>query len=161
MSAKLHKSDIIEGKLAFSDGDYGTYSIMQKQYFMKYGNKLIAFPYENEMFASKEFIKNIKSKNFRLNTEEDGVAFQSMLKLFDNERGLGFFEEDDIWYFIRDEFFDDIKAYVVTTDNKGQVLSIVYEGKLEKQLPEILLKPGNLLQNNNIENTDISGNDML
>ena len=151
-------SDIIESELTFSTGDNG-YTTIQEQYFIKSGKKITPFRFESDMLASTEFIESIKAKKFKLNTDEDGVAFQTMLKLMDNERGLGFFKEDNIWYFIRSKFFDDIKAYVITTDKKGWVSLVVYEDELKKDLPETLLKSGEVLQSTNSEKTIISKKD--
>jgi hypothetical protein len=151
-------SDIIESNLTFSTGDNGS-STIQEQYFIKSGNKLTAFRYKSDLLASNEFIESIKSKKFKLNTEDDGVTFQSMLKLIDNERGLGFFKEDNIWYFIRSEFFDDIRAYVITTDKKGQISMMVYEDELKKTLPETLLRAGEIIQDTDSEKIIISKKD--
>jgi len=156
-SQKVLASDIIESNLTFSTGD--GYTTIQEQYFIKSGNNLTPFNYKSDMLVSNEFIGSIKSKKFKLSTEDDGVAFQSMLKLMDNERGLGFFKEDNIWYFIRSEFFDDIEAYVITTDKEGQISMVVYEDELKKTLPETLLKPGKLVQNTDSEKTIISKKD--
>lgn len=158
-SQKVLASDIIESNLTFSTGDSYSYNTIQQQYFIKSGNKLTPFRYKSDMLASSEFIESIKSKKFKLNTEDDGVAFQSMLKLMDNERGLGFFKEDNIWYFIRSKFFDDIKAYVITTDKKGQISMVVYENELKKTLPETLLKSGEVVQNTDSEKTIVSKKD--
>lgn len=158
-SQKVLASDIIESKLTFSTGDKHSYGTIKQQYFIKSGSKLTPFSYQNEMMASSEFIESIKSKKFKLNTEKDGIAFQSMLKLFDNERGLGFFKEGNMWYFIRSKFFSKIRAYVVTTDKKGQISKVVYVDELEKDLPETLLKAGEVEQDNNIEKNTISKKD--
>lgn len=160
-SQKVIASDIIESKLTFSTGDSYSYTTIQEQYFLKVGNKLSAFRFTSDLLASSEFIESIKTKKFKLNTEDDGVAFQSLLTLMDQQRGLGFFKEDKTWYFIRDKFFDDIRAYVVSTDKKGQISMVVYEHELKKDLPETLLKSGEVIQNMNIERTIISEKDSL
>ncbi len=157
-SQKVLASDIIESELIFYTDDNG-YCTIQEQYFIKSGNKLTAFRYKSDMLASSEFIESIKSKKFKLNTEEDGVAFQTILTLMDNELGLGFFKEDNIWYFIRSKFFDDIKAYVITTDKKGQISMVVYENELKKELPEILLKSREIIRNTNSEKAIVSKKD--
>ncbi len=158
-SQKVLASDIIESNLTFSTGD--GYTTIQERFFIKSGNKLTPFRHKSDLLASSEFIESIKSKKFRLNTEDDGVAFQSMLKLIDNERGLGFFKEENIWYFIRSKFFDDITAYLITTDNNGQISLVVYEDELKKTLPETLLKSGEVVQNTDSEKTLISKKDSV
>lgn len=158
-SQKVVALDIIESKLTYSTGESNGYDVLLEQYFIKTGNKLMPFRNINDVLASSEFIESIKAKKFKLNTEDDGVAFQSMLKLMDNERGLGFFTEDNTWYFIRSKFFEDIKAYVVTIDKKGQVSKVVYEDKLKKNLPETLLQSGEVSQNTDFEKTIISKKD--
>jgi len=136
---KVLALDIIESELTFNPGKEKTTIIIQEQYFIKSDNKLIPYKTLNDMLSSNEFIGSIKTKKFKLNTEEDGVAFQSMLWLIDKEPGLGFFKENNSWYFIRSKFFDDIEAYVVTTDKKGQIASVVYQKKLRKEVPKTLL----------------------
>jgi hypothetical protein len=158
-SQKVLASDIIQSKLTFSTGDRYSHEILQEQYFIKSNNKLIPFRYSDDLLASGEFLKSIKSKKFKLNNEDDAVAFQSMLSLLDNERGLGFFKENNVWYFIRDKSFDDIKAYVITTDKNGQISMVVYENELKKTLPETLLKPGELLPPADTEKAEISKKD--
>ena len=150
-SQNVTASDIYQSELLFSTSHHDGHNILQIQYFIKIGNKLIAFKNQNDLLASNAFLESIKSKKFKLTTEEDGVAFQSFLKLLDFQRGLGFFIEDNTWYFIRDKFFDDIKAYIVTTDNKGQILSIDYEDELKKTLPETLLQAGENIDATNSE----------
>lgn len=133
--------DIIQNRLIFETGEkYG--SILRQQYFINSGNKLTSFKTTNDILSSNEFIEGIKTKKFKLNTEEDGVAFQTILKLIDGESGLGFFKENNTWYFIRAKFFDKIRAYVVVTDAKGQISSIVYNKKLMNDIPNILQKIG-------------------
>ena len=151
--------DIIQNRLIFETGEkYG--SILRQQYFINSGNKLKPFKTVNDILSSNEFIESIKIKKFKLNTEEDGVAFQSMLKEIDGESGLGFFKENNSWYFIRTKFFDDFRAYVVVTDTKGQISSIVYKKKLMKEVPEMLQKIGVYIpQNKDSEKKIISKKD--
>lgn len=144
-SQNVTASDIYQSELLFSTSPQDGHNIIKSQYFLKTGNKLIAFKDRNNMLASSEFVESIKSKKFKLITEDDGVAFQSLLKLLDFKNGLGFFIEDNTWYFIRNKFFDDIEAYVVTTDKKGEIANIVYENKLKKALPETLLQAGKII----------------
>jgi len=152
-------SDIIESELTFSTGDKNGYAILQQQYFIKTANTLTPFMFKNDLLASSKFIESIKSKKFKLNNNDNGVAFQSMLALIDNEQGLGFFKDNNTWYFIRSKFFDNIKAYEVTTDKKGQILAIIYHDELKKELPETLLKAGEVITTNDSKNTIISKKD--
>jgi len=143
ISSRLQKilaSDIIESSLTFSNDQSGSYNVIQEQYFIRSGNQLTPYKTLNDMLSSSEFIESIKTKKFELNTFKDGFDFQSMLFPIDNKRGLGFFKEENSWYFIRSKFFDDIKAYVVTTDEKGQISSVVYEKKLKKEVPKTFQK---------------------
>lgn len=144
--------DIISNSLIFETGEnYG--SLLREQYFINSDNKLTSFNTVSDILASNEFIESIKAKKFKLNTEEDGVAFQTMLKLIDGESGYGFFKEDNSWYFIRSKFFDDIRAYVVVTDAKGQISSIVFNKKLMNEVPETLQRVGEYIpQNKDLEN---------
>ena len=135
-------SDIYQSELLFSTSYQDGHNILQLQYFIKTADKLIAFKDRNDLLASSAFIKSLNAKKFKLKTEDDGVAFQSLLKLLDNERGLGFFIEDNTWYFNRETRFGETMAYVVTTANNGQISTIVYENDLKKTLPETLLQSG-------------------
>jgi hypothetical protein len=150
-SQNVTASDIFQSELLFSTSHHDGHNILQLQYFIKTGNKLIAFKDKNDMLASSEFLETIKSKKFKLITEDNGVAFQSFLKLLDYQNGLGFFTEDNTWYFIRNTFFDDVKAYVVTTDNKDEITKIVYTDKLKKPLPETLLQAGETIDYTDFE----------
>lgn len=140
-SQNVLAADIYQSELLFSTSHQDGHNILQLQYFIKTANQLVAFKDRNDMLASSAFIKSLNAKKFKLKTEDDGVAFQSVLKLLDYEYGLGFFINNNTWYFIRDKRFDEIKAYVVTTDNSGQISKIVYEDELKKALPETLLQP--------------------
>ena len=151
--------DIIKNRLVFETGEnYG--SVLREQYFINSDNKLTPFKTATDILSSNEFIESIKAKKFKLSTEEDGVAFQTMLKLIDTEPGFGFFKENLSWYFIRSKFFDDIRAYVVVTDTEGQISSIVYKKKLMKEVPKILQKIGAYIpQNKDSEKSIISKKD--
>lgn len=139
-SQNVTASDIYQNELHFSTSHQDGHNILQLQYFIKIDNKLTAYRDRNDMLASSEFIKS--TNMFTLNTKDDGIAFQSVLKLLDFERGQGFFIENNSWYFIRETRFGEKKAYVVTTDNKGQISTIVYKDELKKTLPKPLLQSG-------------------
>lgn len=94
-------ADIIESSLRFDSGEkYGGYSIIASKHFLKSDDKLIPFDMADLLFSSEAFMESMKAKDFALNSEEDGVAFQSLLKVIDNERGLGFFKEGGTWYLV-------------------------------------------------------------
>ena len=136
-------SDIIESSLRFNSGDeYGGYTIITSKHFLKSDGKFIPFDMADLLFSSEAFMESMKAKNFALNSKEDGLAFQSILKLIDDERGLGFFEEGGTWYFVRSTFFDDVSGYVVETNDENQVISIIYHDNLEQEQPETLLQVG-------------------
>lgn len=137
-SQKVLASDIIKSELIFNTHQRNSRTIITEHYFIKSGDNLTPYKTLNDMLSSNEFIESIKTKKFKLNTEEDCLAFQAMLKLIDYERGLGFFREKNVWYFIRSKFFDDVEAYVISTDEKGQIASVVYEEKLKKDVSKIL-----------------------
>jgi len=128
--------DILESRLSFNVGQKSS-SILQEQYFIKSDNKLTPYKTLNDMFSSSEFIESIKIKKFKLNTDEDGLAFEGLLWSIDKERGLGFFKEDNVWYFVRSEFFDNKEVFVVSTDENGQINSVIYEEKLQKEMPDL------------------------
>ncbi|MDF1550798.1 MAG: hypothetical protein P1P88_23450, partial [Bacteroidales bacterium] len=89
-----------------------------------------------------EFVASI-NKRFKLKTEQDGIDFQTALYVFDQKNfNKGFFQKGNIWYFIREKFFDDISGYQVVTDNNGTITSIIYNRKMEVELPEELIAEG-------------------
>lgn len=133
-SQKVLAIDIIKTGLTISF-DKRSDEILQEQYFIKSDNKLTPYKTLNDMLSSNEFIENLKSKKYKLNTEQDGAAFQSMLTVINPKSGLGFFKENNIWYFVRSKFFSDIEVIVVSTDKKGQITSVVYKKKLRKEVP--------------------------
>lgn len=160
-SQSISISDIIEGSLTFSTGDANAYNTIKAEYFLKSNNKLISFSDINTLIASKEFIASIKAKKFNLKTEDDAVAFQSFLKLIDNERGLGYFKEDNTWYFIRSKFFKRVRACIVKTDKMGQVAEISIADELKKAVPEKLLKVGETTFNANSKKSIVSKKDSI
>ncbi len=144
-------SDIIEAELFIYTGDQYNNALIFLNWFLKIDNKLIPFQSVNDLLASPEFIESVKKKKFILETEENGIEFQSFLCSIDNEKPLGFFQIEGTWYFIRKKFFDDISAYEIATDKKGNTISVKYHSKLKQKLPENLLgkRERNINDNNN------------
>lgn len=148
-SQNVSAADIYQSELLFSNRHRDGHNILRLEYFIKIDDKLTPFRDKNNLLASSTFIKSLNA--FKLKTEEDGVAFQSLLKVLDYQRDSGFFIEGNTWYFNRGTTFGETKAYVVTTDNKGQIVTIDYTDNLETNLPETLLQPGEIVDYSNSE----------
>lgn len=133
------KSDIMEAGLSVNIGDEYNDAIIYSSYFMQVDGSLLPFESIFTILSSEEFIKVMKQNKFKLRTEEDAIALQTLLCLIDDYEALGYFKEDKTWYFVRDEFFDDVIAYEITSDKKGNILSIEYHSDLKKEMPESLL----------------------
>ena len=149
-SQKVVASDIFESNLTYSTDSNG-YATLLTQYFIKTGKKLTPFRSVNDLLTSSAFMESMKSNKFTLNTEDDAIAFQSILRSIDNESGLGFLKEANTWYFVRSKFFDNVRAYVITTDKQGKITAIAYEDKLKKELIETLIRPGGTKDNTSSE----------
>ena len=69
------------------------------------------------------------------------MKFQEFLYSVDeNYFNEGFFIEGNKWIFVRDEFFGDIEAWIVETNENGIITSILYEGEADVILGDELFK---------------------
>ncbi|MDY0310016.1 MAG: hypothetical protein RBR29_09560, partial [Castellaniella sp.] len=112
------------------------------------------------MLVSPQFIELLKDSKFKLKTEDDAIALQTLLCLIDNYKALGYFKEDQTWYFVRDKFFDDTTAYEIVTDKKARIVSITHHSDLKKEVPESFLAAGKKEDFDQIRNT-VSEEDSL
>src|SRR5690625_90054 len=84
--------------------------------------------------SNQEFpaLLSLVKKDFLLNNEESAQLFENALnvlypvkkKEIPNVRHL---QEGTKWLFIRGTFFDDLQAFIVTTDTNGRIKNIAYE----------------------------------
>ena len=84
--------------------------------------------------SNQEFpeLLSLVKKDFLLNDEKSAQLFENALnvlypvkkKEIPNVRHL---QEGNQWVFIRGTFFDDLQAFVVTTDSNGIITKIAYE----------------------------------
>lgn len=132
----LIKSDILEAGLSVNIGDKYNDALILSSYFISVDGKLIPFESRSAILSSPEFIELIKNNKFKLKTEENAIALQTLLCLIDNNDPLGYFKIDKTWYFVREEWFGDIKAYEIITDKKSNIISIKYHSDLKKDIPE-------------------------
>jgi len=154
-------AEILKSQLSVNIGDpYNDAQIIQSC-FLKTKNKLIPFESITATLSSPEFIENIKNNRFKLKTEQDGIAFQSLLCLIDKNKANGFFQSENSWYFIRTKFFNDITAYEITTDNKGKIIAIKYIPNLKISIPEDLLGVKNKFNREKTGNSAIAKKDSL
>ena len=121
----ISTATIYEASLGFSiSNTYG--DISTSKYVLIDKDTLTFFDTEYQLFSSAEFLASITS-NFHLKSIEDGLLFQELLYAIDgNYFNEGFFIEENSWIFIRDEFFGDIEAWIVETDENGTISTISY-----------------------------------
>ncbi len=101
--------------------------IALQRYFLVDDEELTAFHTKYQLLCSEQFINSIRT-NFSLQTIDDGLLFQEFLyAVDDNFFNEGFFIDGNTWVFVRDEFFGDIEAYLVETDDYGSITSISYD----------------------------------
>lgn len=133
------KSNILEAGLSVNIGDKYNDAHILSSYFIDIDDKLVPFGSISEILSAPDFIEVLKNDKFKLKTEEDGIALQTLFCLIDNYDPLGFFKVDHTWYFIRDKFFNDITAYEIITDKKSNIISIEYHSDLRTNIPESFL----------------------
>jgi len=115
-----------EASLGFVIPELGSNMGISK-YALKDKKKITLFNTSYELVSSKEFVASI-SPNFALKSVEDGLLFQEFLYAIDEEYfNEGFFIEGNRWIFVRDDFFDDIEAWIIETDTSGKILTISHE----------------------------------
>ncbi|MGE4453868.1 MAG: hypothetical protein AB7D92_04980 [Sphaerochaeta sp.] len=133
---KLSSATVYEGSLAIQLHD-GTIAVEVTALFAQEGDAIISFKSAEEYLTSDCFIESLHP-SFLLQSDEDAELFQSFLYLVDgNYFSEGYYNEGTTWFFIRDEFFGDIEAWVVETDTMGHITSITYSDDLEGELPDL------------------------
>ncbi len=111
--------------------------------FVKAGDSLRPYESPTDFFTSKEFLSTLKT-DYRLLTDEDAYVFQSFLYVVDgNFFHEGFFNEGTTWYFVRDEFFGDIEAWMVETDAEGRIVLLKHGYGIELDLPQEMKEASN------------------
>ncbi len=120
--------------------------ISQRYYFLVRGNDAFPFNTSDELFQSAEFLATIHP-DFRLQTRDDAMKFLSFLYMVDQHYfHEGYFTDNQNWYFVRREFFDDLRGWKVATDAQGKIISMEYSDELDATLPDELMEAGNQIQ---------------
>jgi len=134
----LSSAIVYEASLSIELFD-GTLAMEEKALFVPHGQALASFRNASEFLSSQLFLSTLDAE-FSLLTDEDARRFLSFLYLIDGEYFHdGCYHTEHTWYFIRDEFFGDIEMWVVNTDEKGHIQSIVYAYEEDAELPDQLL----------------------
>ena len=114
--------------------------IFLTKYFIKENGVLTSFNTEFQLLCSEEFLNSIRPE-FTLNCVEDGLLFQQFLYSVDeNYFNEGFFIEGNKWIFVRDEFFGDIEAWIVETNENGTITNITHDYEADVILGDELYK---------------------
>ncbi|MGD1833554.1 MAG: hypothetical protein ACPKOP_09440 [Sphaerochaetaceae bacterium] len=119
----VSSAQVYEGAIGYTiPGCNG--NISMTKYYLDDGCTLDCFDTLEELLSSTLFVSTIRD-SFRLNDIEDGLLFQQFLYEVDEEYfNEGFFFEDNTWYFVRDEFFGDLEAWIAFTDENGTIVSL-------------------------------------
>jgi hypothetical protein len=138
----ISDAEIYEASYGFGFQDPND-TIALTNYFLKGQDSFILFDTYYQLFSSPEFIASLHS-DFYLKTLKDGLAFQSFLFAVDNNHfNEGFFIEGNTWYFVRDDFFDDLEAWIVETKDDGTVLSIRHDYDADITMGDYVFEVGN------------------
>lgn len=133
---EISSATVYKGSMAIQLYD-GSVVLESSALFLREENTLRSYKNAEAYLESSSFIASLQPQ-LLLASDEEAELFQSFLYLVDgNYFSEGFFNEGTTWYFIRDEFFGDIEAWIVGTDETGHITSIAYEYDLQKELPEL------------------------
>jgi hypothetical protein len=133
---EISSATVYEGSIAVQLYD-GTVALESSALFVREEQTLHSYKNAVEYLESSSFIASLHPQ-YLLASDEGAELFQSFLYLVDgNYFAEGFFNEGTTWYFIRDEFFGDVEAWIVETDKTGHITSIAYAYDLQKELPEL------------------------
>ena len=133
---EISSATVYEGSIAAQLYD-GSVALESSALFVREEQTLHSYKNAVEYLESSSFIASLQPQ-YLLASDEEAELFQSFLYLVDgNYFAEGFFNEGTTWYFIRDEFFGDVEAWIVETDKTGHITSITYAYNLQKKLPEL------------------------
>ena len=133
---EISSATVYEGSIAVQLYD-GTVALESSALFVREEQTLHSYKNAVEYLESSSFIASLQPQ-YLLASDKGAELFQSFLYLVDgNYFAEGFFNEGTTWYFIRDEFFGDVEAWIVETDKTGHITSITYAYNLQKKLPGI------------------------
>lgn len=133
---EISSATVYKGSIAIQLYD-GSIALESSALFVPEENTVHSFKTAVSYLESSLFIASLQPQ-FLLAADEGAELFQSFLYLVDgNYFAEGFFNEGTTWYFIRDEFFGDVEAWIVETDETGHITSIAYAYDLQKELPEL------------------------
>ncbi|NLF43998.1 MAG: hypothetical protein GX587_14995, partial [Bacteroidales bacterium] len=140
----LAVSDAVFHELSFSltekitDED-GTYTSSTNQVFqlVTLNNETQYFQNFTELLESSLFLESLKP-SFVMKDKKNALVFEAMLDDFTNymrnEKMVCF--EDDVWYFVRDESFDNKEGFAIKVDAEGKIMSIKYSNPLGIEIPK-------------------------
>ncbi len=133
---EISSAIVYEGSLAMQLYD-GSIVLESSALFVQEENTLYSYKNVEEYLASSSFITSLQPQ-FLLASDEEAELLQSFLYLVDgNYFAEGYCNIESTWYFVRDEFFGDIEAWIVETDETGHITAISYEYDLQQELPEL------------------------
>jgi hypothetical protein len=98
----------------------------------------------NGLLEMPLFLKSLQEK-YTLKTEDDARLFQYVLddltpvSSFDIELKT-FYKKDNMWFFIREKSFDDLKGYILVVDDKNKVSYMEYATISEESILRIKMK---------------------
>jgi hypothetical protein len=127
---------VVKGEVRYLSPVSEAVSLASGFFFLINESEIHDFRSEYQLFCSPEFIASIR-EDYRLLTQQDALQFQNLLFLIDL-RGWStcFFKDGNDWIFVRKQFFDEITAWKVCTDEEGKILSIEYHEELDISIPE-------------------------
>lgn len=105
----------------------GTYTSTNQQVFeaIDYNSNMQLLNNFTEVLESPMFIESFKP-SFTLKDEADATVFEAILDDFTDYRRTEkmVYFENDVWYFVRDESFDEKVGFAVNVNTEGKILSI-------------------------------------
>ena len=117
----------------------GTYTSTSNQVFdaIDFNGTMQLFQNFTEVLESPMFLESLKP-SFALKDNADATVFETMLDDFTNymrnEKMVHF--ENNVWYFVRDESFDEKEGYAVSINTEGKILSIKYSNPIGIEIIE-------------------------
>ncbi len=144
-------ADIIEAGLSINLGNKYNNTDIASSYFIKSGGKFYAFESFSDLIQSEMFVKSLNPK-FRLKTEDDAVQMRSLLFAVDKETRGKIFKKDNKWYIIKSDWFGSLRYFEFTTNDAGQILSVLLDEKeMEKPKETMGDKSNTIFKNDKYE----------
>ncbi len=131
LSLNLDLLDVNLGILKLYDDGYAEGNnqnfilINENQKFKTISNK-------EELLYDKSFQKAVAQKH-KIRNQNEAEKFEGIInQLIQNAKPeyRKVYKKENIWYFIRDKFFDDLSGVLVLVNSKGEILHIEYFNKI-------------------------------